>query len=147
MAERTNAEAMEMLIEGLKTRDGFMSVCDLFADDCVMTQDIMFPGKSWNGREELKALWREIDEGFDNYTLPVHETVREDDKIVLFGHFQGEFNGSQYGVEGRGRQIRWEFRDAYYFKDGELVKMDWVNDTLTVALMTGLLENDPRPAS
>ena len=37
-----------------------MPLCNLFADDCVMTQDIMFPGKSWNGSEELKALWREI---------------------------------------------------------------------------------------
>ncbi len=101
MAERTNAEAMDMLIEGLKTRDGFMSVCDMFADDCVMTQDIMFPGKSWNGKAELEDLWREIDEGFDDYRLPVHETVREDDKIVLFGHFEGRVQ--RQPVRHRGR--------------------------------------------
>jgi predicted ester cyclase len=146
VAGRTNAEAMEMLIDGHKTSEGFMSVCDLFSDDVVMTQDIMFPGKSLRGREEMEGLWREIDEGFDNYRLPIHETVREDDKIVLFGHFEGNFTGDQYGVSGGGRPIRWEFRDAYYFKNGEIVKMDWVNDTLTVAVMTGLLEKDPRPA-
>ena len=61
--------------------------------------------------------------------------------------FEGEFTGDQYGTAGSGRRVRWEFRDAYYFADGELVKMDWVNDTLTVALMTGLLDEDPRPGT
>lgn len=112
-----------------------------------MTQDIMFPGKSWNGKAELEDLWREIDDGFDDINLPIYDSVRDDKCIVLFGHFEARFTGSQYGTDGGGRPIRWQFRDAYYFEDGQLVKIDWVNDTLTVALMTGLLEKDPRPGA
>jgi hypothetical protein len=148
MSERTNAEAIEMLLDGMKDSESFMGLCDLFSDDVVVTQDIMFPGKSWNGREEVEGLWKEIEDGFTDYRLPVYETIREgDEKIVLFGHFEATFTGDQYGTDGHGRDIRWQFRDAYYFENGEIVRIDWVNDTLTVALMTGLIEEDPRPVA
>jgi hypothetical protein len=147
VTQLTNAEAMDELVKRIQTTEGFPTVCELFDDDIVVVKDKMFPGRTWNGRAEVEGLWKEIDEGFSDVELPVHETIREDDKIMLFGHFTGLFTGDQYGVSGHARPIRWEFRDAYYFRDGKIVKIDWTNDTLTVAVMTGMLETDPRPTS
>jgi hypothetical protein len=64
--------------------------------------------------------------------------------VVLLGSFNGVFVDDYFGFPAHGGPVRWTFHDAYFFADGELVRVRFGNDTLVVASELGARLDDQR---
>jgi hypothetical protein len=139
----TNEKAMKLLLESFEPNKRPMRI-DLLDDDVVLV-DVMLPGRPLRGKDEVAELFNApIRDSFPDVQFIVTDTIIAGDRLVVFGDFTGTFAGDYIGFPAHGRRVRWTARDVYTFKDGKIVHIDLINDTLTVARELGATIEDPR---
>jgi steroid delta-isomerase-like uncharacterized protein len=139
----TNEEAMDLLLESFEPNKRPMRL-DILADDVVLV-DVMLPGRPLVGKDEVAELFNApIRDSFPDVHFIVTDTIRSEDRLVVFGDFTGTFAGDYVGFPAHGERVRWTARDVYTFRDGKIVHIDLINDTLTVARELGAKIDDPR---
>lgn len=123
---------------------------NLFADDLVV-DDWMLPGERLVGRQDVERYFFDpIVESFEDYKFEVHETLVAGNALVVLGHFTGRFvrdyvQKGKRSIPAHGRPVRWTARDIYYFREGRIVRIQYANDTLTVARQLGVLPDNGDP--
>lgn len=124
---------------------------EYFSDD-LLIDDWMEPGEHVAGKGDVVDVFFDtVIDAFDDYIFEVHETIVAGNTLVVMGHFTGIF--VRDFVPGRGakpippthKKVRWTARDVYHFDEGKIVRINYGNDTLTVARQLGAVADDGYP--
>jgi predicted ester cyclase len=129
----------------------------LLADDVVVT-DWMLPGITLRGREEVLAkFYAPLPASFPDVYFDLQEAIpagtSDDGYVTLIGDFVGTFVNDyrieappvSYTISAHGRPVRWTAHDIYRFKDGQIVRIWFGNDSINVASELGCIARDDMP--
>jgi len=138
-----NQKGMDRLIESFDQdlrgeREG------VYAEDVVVS-DWMNPGKDLKGKgSQMSEFIAPILESFPDVHFEVTDTMRDGNRLLVCGFFNGTMEKDYWGFPAHGRRVRWEARDLYRFSDGKIDRIWYANDTLTVARELGADITDKR---
>jgi hypothetical protein len=148
--DRRNIEAMMGYVAAMESADP-TGRFQYYADDVVF-DDWMIPGERLLGKDEVLGItWGSPLESLTEYVAEVHEVIIAGNIMVTLGHLTGRFTNdyqthpSKKPIPATGKQIRWTFRDIYHFKGGKIVRIQYANDTLTVARQLGAVDDNGYP--
>jgi|MDTB01.1.fsa_nt_gb hypothetical protein len=148
--DRNNHEAMLAYVKAMEADDP--TDRQPFWGENVVFDDWMIPGEKLVGRDEvLGAAWGPPLDAIHEVRAEVHQTIISGNILVTMGHYTGRFVNPYITKPGAkpipptGNPIRWTFRDIYHFEDGKIVRVQYANDTLTVARQMGAIPDDGYP--
>ena len=145
-----NLEAMAKFVRALGSTEASERF-EVFADELVI-DDWMEPGERLVGKADVVSVFFDpVVDAFNDYVFEVHETIIAGNSLVVLGHFTGRFVRSFVPGRGKkpipatGERVRWTARDIYHFQEGRIVRIQYANDTLTVARQLGAATDDGYP--
>lgn len=148
--QRVNHEAMIGYVHAMESDDP--TDRQAFYAEEVVFDDWMLPGVKLVGRDELVGVtWGSPLDALTEYRAEVHETIISGNILTTMGHLTAIFENDYVTKPGAkpipatGKPIRWTFRDTFHFEGGKIVRIQYANDTLTVARQMGAIPDDGYP--
>ncbi len=100
-------------------------------DELVATDHVHhISGEDIGGPEQVKAMAREMREGFPDLAFTLEDVVSAGDKVAVRWTARGTNDGRFAGQAATGRRVEWTGIDLIHFADGQIVELWGNNDAM-----------------
>lgn len=120
MTQRTTAseQLVHDFLDIINERDE-SAVADVLSESFVMI-DPSVPGGEVNGPEGIKALIREIEQGFPDFRIEVLDSLASEEVVMVEVQYTGTHEGEFYGLPPTGREVEFQGMERYRITDGTI---------------------------
>jgi ketosteroid isomerase-like protein len=130
---RENVEKVRESIAAYNRRD-FDAAVEFFDPEIEWVFPPSMGAESCHGPEEVKRLWRGVDETFEEFRLEPQEFLDAGDRVAVRARFHGRGKAS-------GAEIAEEmFHHVFTFRNGRVVRIEHVTDWDEALEVAGLGE-------
>jgi len=106
-----NVELAHLAYEVAYVRRSLEGFEERFTDDFTWHQRAEWPGRAAYPRDELTALWEDLDATYSEFTLEPVEFAEIGDSVLVTVHTSARLRTSDHRIDGTIWHL-WRFRDA-----------------------------------
>jgi ketosteroid isomerase-like protein len=115
---------------------------DLYADPVVVV-DTATGDRTEATREEGIAETRALREAFPDHTCTIRQITAQDDRVVVRYQNEATHTGPGPFGEPTGKRVAWGAVSEYWFRDGVVSEMAFVNETWAMLKQLGFTVTAP----
>jgi steroid delta-isomerase-like uncharacterized protein len=119
--KNASSAAMDQMVKDLVAAwnsHDMAKTLSFYTDDCVY-EDVVL-GKTFHGKEEYRALFKEVFEGVPDFKLEVKSTIASGDHLCIEWGMSGTQTGNISGVPGTGRSFSVPLVSVIDLKSGKI---------------------------
>lgn len=95
------------------------AVDDVLSESFVMI-DPSVPGGEIDGHEGIKALIREVEQGFPDFRIEILDSLASEEVVMVEVRYTGTHEGEFYGLPPTGRRVEFQGMERYRITDGAI---------------------------